>query len=127
MVDESTPNGNGSYQKPDEKYEIALPIQHTIPRGLPVLYVNHMTAQHTEDEFLISFFQIAPPMLSGEPEEQHAQLESLTSVEALCVARFAVTPNLMRRIVRMLSENLSQYDARMQARHQGQKDEDASA
>ena len=70
--------------------------------------------QHTENEFILSFFEAEVPILLGTPDENLARLQSIGSVKAHCVARIIVSPNRMTELLRILGENYSRYQARLE-------------
>ncbi|MGI6375131.1 MAG: DUF3467 domain-containing protein [Anaerolineae bacterium] len=86
-----------------------LPIEWYVPEGLQTVYANHLIVQHTEHEFVISFFSLVPPLLAGSEEERRAQLDSLVSVRAVCVGRVAVSPSRYPAFVQALRDNLSRF------------------
>jgi hypothetical protein len=55
--------------------ELELPIEWHIPDSLVTHYVTNMVVQHTPHEFIISFFDIKPPLIVGVPSKE--VLESL--------------------------------------------------
>ena len=91
-----------------------LPLEWDVPEGLAGLYANNIVVQHTQYEFVVSFFQTFPPLVLGSPEERAAQIEQLDSVKAKCVARIVVSPERMQAFVDVLASNVEQYRARFQ-------------
>jgi len=66
---------------------VALPIEIRVPEELEGHYSNHATIQFSVHECVISFFQIAPPILVGSAEHIRDQAASIKSVRANCVSR----------------------------------------
>lgn len=88
-----------------------LRISHSYPVSLGTAFANHCTAQQSpRGEFYISFFEIVPPMLLGEPDEIKAQVDKLEEVEARCVARIVVTKDHLVEIVGAFAEILSKHE-----------------
>jgi len=87
----------------------ALPLKWVVPEDLVSRYANNFTIQHTEYEFVISFFETFPPLVLGSPDERQAQLEQLESVPAKCVARIVVSPERVQDLVQILAANLETY------------------
>ena len=50
-----------------EDYEIPeaipVPLDHLESPGLVTRWVNHMTVQHGPDHFIVSFYEVIPPLL----------------------------------------------------------------
>lgn len=78
-------------------------------------YATHIVVQHTEHEFIISFFEVQPPVLLGMPEEIEARLEQIESIRADCVARVIVAAERMPEFVRVLQDNLDTYPSRKES------------
>ena len=89
-----------------------LPIDWQYPKDLSSRYATHLVVQHTEHEFVLSFFEILPPAIFGAPEVVTAKIEQMTSIEAECFARIVVAANRMPEFVRVLQENLERYRSR---------------
>jgi len=90
-------------RQPDEpEATFGLPIDWHIPDALIPRYATNIVVQHTEHEFVISFFEIPPPILLGSPDEQAAQARGLTSVRAECLARIVVSPSRMPEFLDVL-------------------------
>ena len=96
-------------QQPEGK---AVPIVVTGLNEVPILFSNQFYVQHHITEFIVTFCQIQPPLIVGSPEEVQRQAEYLTSVPAQVVARIGLTPQRMGELVRVLQENLQNYERR---------------
>lgn len=84
------------------------------PDDLQSHFVSNIVVQHQHDAFILSFFEVWPPAVLGESEEEKREvLESLDSVEARCVARLVVTPSRMREFVTVVTENIENYERMM--------------
>lgn len=93
---------------------VTLPIEWYVPTEVPGRYATNLVVQHTEHEFVISFFEALPPIAFGSPEETRAQLEKLGTVRLECVARVIVSPRRMTEFVKVLQHNLDNYLAKQQ-------------
>ncbi len=98
----------------ERQEEPGVPLRWCIPPGLVSRFATNMVVQHTEQEFIISFFEARPPLLIGSEEEVRAQLAQIGGVEAECVARIIVTADRMPGFVAVLQETLRRYQARFQ-------------
>jgi len=90
---------------------ILLPIEWHVPDDLVTRYANNLLIQHTEHEFILSFFEILPPLAVGSPEEQAAQLQAIGAVRAECVARVVVSADRMGSFVEALRGSYEKYPA----------------
>jgi hypothetical protein len=89
--------------------KIGLPIEWFVPEDIRSQYATNMVVQHTDQEFLISFFEIEQPILLGEAEEIKAKLEQRGKARATCLARFVLTPERMKHFVSILNENYDRF------------------
>ena len=83
---------------------ITLNINFVVPPDFPIIYADQAVVQHYPDEFVISFFQSAHPILLRD-----AQVKDLTEVQANCVARFAITPQQMARLTGVMVDNFNKW------------------
>ncbi len=86
-----------------------IPLKRQSPATVEGRYANSFVVQHTDDAFILSFFEIIPPLLVGSPEEQRAQIEGVESVPANCVARIIVSPKGMKMLVEIFQTNLDRF------------------
>jgi len=89
-----------------------IPIEWIIPEDTVTRYASNMVVQHTESEFIISFFETQPPIILGTPDEAEALMSQLRSVRAKCVARVVVSPKRMEEFITVLQNNLAKYQER---------------
>jgi hypothetical protein len=87
---------------------IPLPIEWEIPENFPVRYATHLVVQVMENEFLISFFEIHPPIVLGKPDEIVEQLTKFQSIKANCVAQILVSAQKMPEIINALEQVVKQ-------------------
>jgi hypothetical protein len=93
--------------EPESKaVELELPIEWYVPDATVTKYATNMVIQHTEHEFILSFFEVAPPLLIGTPSKE--VLEGLKSIRAECVARIVIARDRMPGFVEILRTNLEQ-------------------
>jgi hypothetical protein len=95
-----------------------LPLEWHVPESLECQYATNLVVQHTDHEFIISFFKVAPPLVVGEPEEVKAQLEQVESVRAECVAQVIVAAGRMPEFVDAFQRNLEGYRTRLEEREE---------
>ena len=58
----------------------------------------------------LSFFEIAHPILLGDPDSILQQVEETGSVRAPCVARLVVSAEQMKRMVAAMAEGYENYE-----------------
>jgi len=90
---------------------INIPVNWNIPEGFPSPYASNMFAQAGEYEIVLSFFQTKLPLLTGTSEENKAKLEQLESIQAECVSRIIVNPELVPKIIQALQTTYDGYVA----------------
>lgn len=84
-----------------------VPINRRVPEGMKGVFANHFVVQHTNREFILSFFQLMPLMLIDPTPEQIAEVQS---VPAHAVARVVVTPEALRELIDVLERNYSKFE-----------------
>lgn len=84
-----------------------IPIDWQVPEDLSVFFTNNMTIQHTGHEFILTFYQVTPPLLLGPLAEQ--RLEQMEEVPAVAVARVAVSAGRLPDFIKAMQENLERH------------------
>lgn len=84
----------------------ALPLDWHIPDDMPVHYATNIVVQRLENEFLVSFFEIRPPIILGSPEKIAETIDGLKLIRANCVAQIIIAENKMPEFVKALQTNL---------------------
>lgn len=91
----------------------AVPIQFEIPANIVGRYATNIVIQHTEHEFVLSFFEAMPPPILGDTDkEKQALLDQVESVTVKCIARIVISPDRIDEMVRVLQSNVKDYHAR---------------
>ena len=92
-----------------------IKIERIYPEDLQSHFVSNIVVQHQPDFFILSFFEIWPPAILGETEEEKQRaVEALDRIDSKCVARLVVTPAKMRTFVAVMSENLRIYERKLE-------------
>jgi hypothetical protein len=91
---------------------INLPVKHIVPDDVLRLYPTGMVIQHNQHEFDIYLFDTKDPLLTGTPQENLKQLQSLDSVEAICIARITITATRMPEFLSALNNNFDKFFSR---------------
>jgi len=93
--------------KPPRSGGKAVPIQWSVGDFTPTYYATNMVAQVTDHEYIISFFELYPPLLVGTPEEVSEQATGMNNVTANCLARIVIAADRMPGIVDALQSIVS--------------------
>lgn len=86
---------------------IPIPLRFETPPDLASRYATNFVVQHTGNEFVLSFYEVFPPLLLGSPEDNLQQLNQLEYVKATCVARIILSPAGIREFAQVLTTSLS--------------------
>jgi hypothetical protein len=81
-------------------------IDYTEPDPKMLEYANQLAVHYAKNEFIITFYRVIPPMLTGNDDEQ----KMLTPIKAEPVARVLGSALLMKKIVKILQESLESYE-----------------
>jgi len=91
-----------------------IPLKFEVPDSIISRYATNFVAQHTPNEFVLSFYEVCPPVLLGSSEENRQQLEEMGYIAASCVARLILSPSGMRELIGVLEANLERYEQSME-------------
>jgi hypothetical protein len=80
-----------------------------IADGYPVSYANEFMVQIVRDEFILTLGQLAPPALVNATREEIEAFPK--TISPMVVARVAVTPGSLKRLVEFLQRQLSAYES----------------
>lgn len=94
-------------QEPEQ--EFSLEIVWHLPEDIVSQFATDVVVQQGVEEFIISFFQVRPPVIVGSPEEKLEQVKQLDSIKAECVARVIVTPDRMNKFIKALQSSYNRY------------------
>src|SRR6266511_1940735 len=90
--------------------EVEVPIEWYVPESLVSRYATNMIVQHSEHEFILSFFDTPPPLIFGESRLE--ELQKIKSIRATCVAQIIVAKERMSGFVNAMQENLAKTQAK---------------
>jgi hypothetical protein len=98
---------------PDENSEeFNVPVAWIGTEEMPVLATNTAVVQFSaKDEFLLTFGQLAPPILLGDDEQRLEQARMVTFVPVKPVARLGMNRGRVEQLIQALQENLANHDA----------------
>ena len=94
-------------EKPQDKTDqgedrVDATLHFNIPMSLSGRYAQQLMVQPVENEVVLSFFEVVPPIMLGTPEERMAVLAK--GVQAICVARIVIANNRYPDFVRAMTE-----------------------
>lgn len=92
---------------------INIPLRWHIPDNIVSRYATNMTIQEGENEFIISFFEVIPPILLGPPDARAKKIKDLKEINAECVARVIVAADKLPSFIDAMQSNLEIYKARV--------------
>ena len=101
------------------------PVVRSIPavfgedvQKMPTVYANHLLISHAGPEFFLVFGVVTPPYMHPGAEDRLAELES---VEALPVAKIAVSPEGMMAMANSIQTNVERYLETKEQDHGGRR------
>src|SRR5258707_12171947 len=96
----------------DELMVHKVAIEYVFPDNIPSHFVSQVVAQFQEDHFILSFFELWPPAIIAETDEEKlAALKAIDRVQAKCVARIVITPTKMQELLGVLSTNYAKFQS----------------
>jgi hypothetical protein len=87
-----------------------IPIEWHIPESITAIYATNMVVQHSEYEFIVSFFETKPPLIVGTVTKE--VLDSVKSIQAECVAQIIVAAGRMPAFIKALQTNLETFNVK---------------
>ena len=92
---------------------INIPLNWHIPDEIISRYATNMTVQQGENEFIISFFEVIPPIILGDPEARAKKFMELEEINAECVARVIIAADKLPSFIEAMQSNINTYKARV--------------
>lgn len=90
-----------------------LPVKYIVPPTIQPLFTNNAVVQHDQQHFAISFYEVWPPLILGETDEDKLEyFQAVDHVDAKCVAKIVMSPADLRDLIDALTENLAKHEAR---------------
>jgi len=71
--------------------QMPKPIKWVIPDSARTEHATHVLLQQQGSEFILLFFELQGPVLTGTSEEQLAAYNQIESIEAKCVAKLVMS------------------------------------
>lgn len=108
-------------QENSDPNTMRVPIIFRVPQRMPTLYAHHMTVQKTEDEYILSFYEVVPPIVAPEDKETQ-ELLRVKGIDAQCVARITVSKGRYPEFARLMSSMVEPNPSEVGQEQIGQKD-----
>jgi len=89
--------------------EKKIPIEWHVPEDIASQYANNIVVQHTNNEFIVSFFETLPPLIIGSSENIRSQIDEVKEVRAKCLARIIIAPNNMKNFIQVLNGSFAKF------------------
>ncbi len=87
-----------------------IPIEWVIPEGVIARYASNVVVQKTESNYLISFFEIQPPLIIGDAETINFNLSKIDKIAAKCVAQVYMSNEQIKAFYDLLHKLLDSED-----------------
>ena len=98
-------------QEQQQSDEITLSVDWHFPEGLQSRYANNVLVQIGQYEFVISFFEMQLPALLGSPQENKAKLKEMRTIQAECVSKIIMPPELVQGLIDALQTELDKFSS----------------
>jgi hypothetical protein len=95
-----------------DEQDIALPLLWLDVDDAEISFVNQLVVQHHENDFILTFGHVAPPMLVGTPEENRRRAENIPYVPVKTVKRVGMTPDRMEQFIAVMVDNYRRWSER---------------
>ena len=86
-----------------------FPVEWYTPDDIKTYHATDMTVSFTGHDFVVSFFEVRPPLILGSMSERRAQSKEIKSVRKQCVSRIAVNVDRMPAFIKAFQTNLKRY------------------
>jgi hypothetical protein len=86
------------------EHEGEVPINWEQPGNIPTQYATNMVIQSLGQEFLLSFYEVRPPIITGSLEEHTAEFAQ--GIPAKCGGRIIVSPGRLQQFSALLQKHL---------------------
>ena len=80
----------------------------------PIQFTNQALVQHIDNEFVLTFGYMTPPIFLNPPSEE--EMYSIDSLSVKPIVRLGMTPDRMLELIKLLQENYRNYQAGIAAR-----------
>lgn len=82
-------------------------IDYQVPDDVPTHYATNIVVQYSEDVFVLSYFELRPPIILGDDKEKQRASSGIKSIPAVCVARVFVSTANMAKFAEVQSQQVA--------------------
>jgi hypothetical protein len=90
---------------------IEVPLVWVGVEDVQILFANQFLGQVQQQEIVLSFGQVTPPVLLGSPEQLAQQVRRLGFIPVKTVARFSMTRARLEELIGVLQATVRNFDA----------------
>jgi hypothetical protein len=94
----------------DNETHKEIPIEWVVPEDVIARYASNVVVQKTESNYLISFFEIQPPLIIGDAESINLNLSKIVRIPAKCVAQIYMSNEQIKAFYDLLHKLLDSED-----------------
>ena len=94
--------------------DVAIKLNFRIPSRMPSLYAHHMFVQQGENEIVIAYFEVVPPLVPPGATEEQIKSIIEAGIASECVARITVAKNRFPAFVQAMQQALEQITSEQQ-------------
>lgn len=80
-----------------------IPVRWIVPESVTPRYATNFTLQRTEHEYILSFFQIVPPLIVGGPEQVAEQIQGIHEIQAKCLFQVIIAEDRLPELQGVLA------------------------
>lgn len=89
---------------PLEGIKVSMKIDFEVPPEARSMYANHMIVQRTQDETMVTFFELFPPMILGTPAQQQEAYSKVETIKARFVVRVSMPLTKLRKFAKAIAQ-----------------------
>lgn len=93
---EGTNMADGTPEQPSSISRVPIRIEWVVPDDIRPQYATNFTVQRLEHEYLISMFQLMPPLIVGTPDQITQQVQDANSIQAKCIFQMLVAADRLQ-------------------------------
>lgn len=88
---------------------IQMPIEWEMSNETPCRYATNMIIQTEKEEFILSFFELKPPLLLGSKEQRLEQAKKIGTIKANSIVSIIVSPERLSNWVKIIDGAIKKH------------------